>query len=128
MKEEEEDTAIETAATATMKRKGEEKRKQNRSKTEVISILLTLALVPRKKTQLMYGAELSYAQTEKFLDFLVEVGLLQLVENRNNDEETHHYWLTTDKGRKFLQDYKRIMDLFPSHLEDSEASLITNSR
>jgi len=58
------------------------------------------------KTQIMYRANLSFAQLNEYLSFLKEMNLLQvLIESKKNI-----YKITT-KGEKYLEKYKEITEL-----------------
>lgn len=48
-------------------------------------------------TRLLYKTNLSYAQLKKYLDMLIQMGLVQEV------NEPCHGFLITEKGRAFLQ-------------------------
>jgi predicted transcriptional regulator len=63
-----------------------------RSRTDIITAILTVATQGATKTRIMYGAYLSYAQVREYLDFLVskklltrdELGTYRLTENGMN--------------------------------------------
>jgi predicted transcriptional regulator len=71
------------------------------------------------KTKIMYTVFLSYAQLQGYLSDLVEKGLIeeyqkQLQEGKENKEKekqqqsSNHYYIITDKGRRFLQIYRDL--------------------
>lgn len=51
------------------------------------------------KTAIMYGGNLSYAQTQKYLRILTEQGLIELDDRGVRNRKYH----STEKGRKFLE-------------------------
>ena len=51
------------------------------------------------KTAIMYGGNLSYAQTQKYLRILTEQGFLELDDRGVRNRKYH----STEKGRKFLE-------------------------
>jgi predicted transcriptional regulator len=58
------------------------------------------------KTQIMYRANLSFAQLNEYLSFLTKMKLLKLLnENKKN------IYKITFKGEKYLEKYKEISDL-----------------
>ncbi|MEM2780681.1 MAG: winged helix-turn-helix domain-containing protein [Candidatus Bathyarchaeia archaeon] len=71
-----------------------------RSRLDIIADILSI--VKRngsaRKTQIMYGANLSYAVLTKYLTEILNACLLKFDEKR-------HYVLT-EKGKKFLQHYR----------------------
>lgn len=68
--------------------------------------VLRVARGPESKTHIMYGANLSYRQLERYLRFLLNTGLLRV------SEETHSraakLFVTTEKGVSFLEAYRRL--------------------
>jgi predicted transcriptional regulator len=71
-----------------------------------------MAAVP-KKIQMMYQANLSYAQLKKYLMVLTERDLLRY------DLDTQTF-KTTDKGYKFLQIYNGLHTLIKEERAESE--------
>ena len=67
-----------------------------RSDIEIIGEILRLGRAG--KTEIMYNAELSYAQLQKYLGFLTEHGLLERV--NHNQRKTEYQ--PTSKGRELL--------------------------
>jgi predicted transcriptional regulator len=68
--------------------------------------ILKISVEGSLKTQIMYRANLSFAQLNEYLSFLKQMNLLQvLIENKKNI-----YKITT-KGEKYLEKYKEISDL-----------------
>lgn len=57
-----------------------------------------------KKTQLMYRSNMSVKQLKKYLPLLFENGLLK----KNGDER----YQTTEKGKQYLVNYRRLMSHF----------------
>ena len=58
------------------------------------------------KTQIMYRANLSFAQLNEYLDFLTKIELLEIAkENRKT------MYRTTDKGELYLEKYEDISGL-----------------
>ena len=70
-----------------------------RSETEIIHELLFTAQTDIKKTQLMYKTNMTYFQLNKYLDFMLEKGLIKEKE-RTSDGKIYY---TTDKGKELLE-------------------------
>ena len=70
-------------------------KKKNRSKIEIVRDVLSIASVSVRKTRIMYQANLSYGQLEKYLGSLLEQGLVEC------DDDS--CYLITWKGKEFLQ-------------------------
>jgi len=66
---------------------------------EIIYDLLSSAQKDIKKTRLMYKANMTYTQFTKYLNALMEKGLLD--ETNSNPEGKTYY--TTDKGKELLE-------------------------
>ena len=69
----------------------------NRSSLDIVRDMLSVASDSARKTRIMYQANLSFVQLEKYLGDLLEKGLL----GRDGDS----YYLTTKKGLEFLKLY-----------------------
>ena len=69
----------------------------NRHSLDIVRDMLSVASVKARKTRIMYQANLSFVQLEKYLGDLLEKGLLSY----NGDS----YYLITKKGLEFLKLY-----------------------
>jgi predicted transcriptional regulator len=69
-----------------------------RSSFEIIAEILETAKNGAKKTRIMYSCGLSYIFVQKYLDLLLQTGLLCV-------GNSYH---TTDKGKGFLRKYRRL--------------------
>jgi predicted transcriptional regulator len=70
--------------------------KKNRGRLDIVRDVLSIALVKVRKTKIMYQASLNYAQLEKYLKTLLDGGLVEC---------DGSCYLTTQKGREFLETY-----------------------
>jgi len=73
-----------------------------RNRLETLNAILTTSAKGVKKTHIMYRANLSHQQLEKFLEFLTSKGLL--VKEGN-------YYNTTNKGLIFIEEFGKIQSL-----------------
>lgn len=80
--------------------------KKRRDRLFIIAEILTIAKEFCLKTQIMYRANLSFAQLNEYLSFLTNINLLQ-VENENKK----NVYKTSSKGEKYLEKYKDISDI-----------------
>jgi len=69
----------------------------NRQSLDIVRDMLSVASNRARKTRIMYQANLSYVQVEKYLRHLMENGLLA------HDEGS--FYLITRKGQEFLRSY-----------------------
>jgi predicted transcriptional regulator len=69
-----------------------------RSSFEIIAEILDTAKNGAKKTRIMYSCGLSYRFVQKYLELLLENGLLR----------TGNSYHTTDKGLGFLRKYQTL--------------------
>ena len=76
---------------------------KRRDKLDIIAEILVIAKDGLLKTQIMYRANLSFAQLNEYLDFLNEINLLE-VEKENRKK----VYRTTEKGERYLQKYDDI--------------------
>jgi len=58
------------------------------------------------KTQVMYRANLSFAQLNEYLKIMIDLRLLEI--SKNTERTTYK---TTQKGMRYLQSYREIRDL-----------------
>jgi len=65
------------------------------------------------KTRIRYSAYLNNVQLDGYIDFLVARRLLQCAEHPNSVK-----YKTTAKGKRFLQDFERVLDELET--EDSD--------
>ena len=87
-----------------------EKERKRRDRLYIISEILTIAKGGCLKTQIMYRANLSFAQLNEYLSFLIKMDLLKIKnENRKNT------YRTTAKGEKYLEKYRDLADLLGSN-------------
>jgi predicted transcriptional regulator len=81
----------------------EQKPLSNRTRVEILASILKVASTRTLKTHIMYKANLSYRQLERYIDFLETNGMLA----RSFDDNTLMFQIT-EKGIEFLKDYARI--------------------
>jgi len=74
--------------------------------------ILEVAMEGVLKTQVMYKANLSFAQLNEYLKLLLD---LKLVEAYNSDER--RLYKTTSKGLRYLQSYREIRELLKKEKE-----------
>jgi predicted transcriptional regulator len=75
---------------------------KNRSSLDIVQELLSIALIKVRKTRIMYGANLSFHQLEKYLSTLLENALLSFDEDFG--------YITTASGEKFLRLYEDYLE------------------
>jgi predicted transcriptional regulator len=83
-----------------------ENERKRRDRLYIIAEILTISKGGCLKTQIMYRANLSFAQLNEYLSFLIQMDLLKVKnENRRNT------YTTTAKGKKYLEKYKDLENL-----------------
>ena len=83
-----------------------------RDRLDIIADVLNVARQNPRKTQIMYGANLSYKVLQKYLGEVISASLVAF------DNVRQHYMLT-DKGEEFLQlykEYSKVNKIFERHL------------
>ena len=73
---------------------------------DIIAAILSVAKKGAGKTQIMYRANLSFKQLQKYMDFLMKKDLLS-----TNEDNRGTQYETTSKGYEFLHDYKKIKEI-----------------
>lgn len=79
---------------------------KRRDKLFIIAEILEIAREGTLKTQIMYRANLSFTQLNQYLKLLTEIKLLEVI--KKNDKSIY---VITEKGMKFLQNYREISQL-----------------
>ncbi len=79
---------------------------KRRDRIYIIAEILEVALEGVLKTQVMYKANLSFAQLNEYLTLMMDLNLLQL--SRNSERNVYK---TTSKGLRFLESYRKIQEL-----------------
>jgi len=79
---------------------------KRRDRLYIMAEILEVALEGVLKTQIMYKANLSFAQLNGYLRLMLDLDLLELTKN----SERKIYKCTT-KGLRFLESYKKIQEL-----------------
>ena len=67
---------------------------------------MEVALDGALKTQMMYRANLSFAQLNEYLRLLIEIKLLEIAASHER-----RIYKTTNKGMRYLQSYREINEL-----------------
>lgn len=86
---------------------------KRRNRLYIIAEILTIAKEGSLKTQIMYRANLSFAQLNEYLSFLTNIFLLKI-----HNENGKRIYRTTAKGSKYLEKYKDIANLLGNNNED----------
>jgi predicted transcriptional regulator len=81
----------------------------NRTRVEILASILKVAGYGRIKTHIMYRANLSHKQLEKYIEFLEEKGLIKLV---SREDGKGRMFQVTEKGYEFLREYSHISGYF----------------
>ncbi len=79
--------------------------RKRRSSFGILAEILEIAKRGAGKTNIMYSANLSFAQANNYLSFLLDRNLLKLFET------SRAAYKTTDKGLRYLRQYKEIIEL-----------------
>jgi predicted transcriptional regulator len=77
---------------------------ENRSRTEIVAMILDAANGGETKTKIMYFAFLSYNQVKEYLSVLIENNLIEYLDGANK-------FKTTEKGLNYLKMYNEIGEL-----------------
>jgi predicted transcriptional regulator len=85
----------------------------NRTRLEILASILKVASNGSLKTHIMYKANLSHRQLEKYLDFLEKRNMLARVVDGSGSS----LYRITDKGFGFLREYSHVTDYFTLKLD-----------
>ena len=87
--------------------------RKRRDRLFIIAEILDIAKDGALKTQIMYRANLSFAQLNTYLNLLLES---QLLERTNRSKRT--IYTTTRKGSEYMESYKDIIETLTSNTND----------
>ena len=77
-------------------------KRQYRSRIQIAADILEIAKNGSRKTKIMYLGNLSFDLLRKYLDMLVNYGLIEV---RGGSEKSY---VATEKGQRFLEDYREL--------------------
>jgi predicted transcriptional regulator len=80
--------------------------RKRRDRLYIMAEILEIALTGVLKTQVMYKANLSFAQLNEYLRLLLDLKLLEL--SKDNGKNVYK---TTSKGVRYLESYRNIREL-----------------
>ena len=80
----------------------------NRSRTEIVAMILDAANEGTTKTKIMYIAFLSYNQLNEYLSILLENNLIEYLDGANK-------YKTTGKGLNYLKMHNKSRELLPGN-------------
>jgi predicted transcriptional regulator len=89
--------------------------RMRRSRLSIIADILDVAERGAIKTQIMYGASLSFSQLSDYLSFLLDANLLMGIENPSRS-----FYKTTKKGLRYIQCYMEIRELLKNEKESTK--------
>ena len=72
-----------------------------------LQVAADMLRISGSKTAIMYGANLSYTQTQRYLSLLVDIGLIEAVDGRNGRQQ----YGPTQRGQIFLALLERLEEL-----------------
>jgi predicted transcriptional regulator len=79
---------------------------KRRDRLYIISEILNICKDGSLKTQIMYKANLSFAQLNEYIDFLIKIELITI--QKENNKKVYRM---TEKGQKYLEKYKDISEI-----------------
>jgi len=83
-----------------------ENENKRRDRLFIIAEILNITKEGSLKTQIMYRANLSFAQLNEYLNFLTKIQLIEIKKENNKN-----VYRTTVKGQRYLEKYKDISEL-----------------
>ena len=87
---------------------------KRRNKLSIIAEILEIAKDGTLKTQIMYKANLSFAQLNEYLEYMLKIHLLDKL-----DANGKEVYIATEKGLDFLQRHYELTELLKGENENS---------
>jgi len=81
--------------------------RSHRSQIDIIADVLHETAGGAKKTQIMYGCNLSFRQLQTYLSLLLDRGLLRKISEKEKGRNPR-FFKTTSKGQNLLRAYDRL--------------------
>jgi len=88
--------------------------RKRRDRLYIMAEILEIAMEGVLKTQVMYKANLSFAQLNEYLHLLLDLKLLELSEDNQKN-----VYKTTSKGVSYIESYKKIRELLKKEEENN---------
>jgi predicted transcriptional regulator len=82
----------------------------NRGWLEIIEFILSMCENGARKTHVMYRCNLNSKQINEYLNFLLECEMLEKIQERPNSKR--YIYKTDELGKKFIERYKQLAELF----------------
>jgi predicted transcriptional regulator len=96
---------------------------KRRDRLYIIAEILKIAREGSLKTQIMYKANLSFAQLNEYLSFLTRMELIKI-----RKEENKKVYRITEKGEEYLERYEEISSLLTNNDRKPVRTSITTLR
>jgi len=77
-----------------------------RGTVEIFYDILSACRKPVNKTRIIYHCNINFIMFQKYLEVLIASGLLEISNN-----ETRDLFITTEKGKDFIEYYRHLMGL-----------------
>ena len=82
----------------------------NRGWLEIIQFILLMCENGARKTHVMYRCNLNSKQINEYLNFLIECGMLEKIQERPISKRS--IYKPVELGLRFIRSYKQLADLF----------------
>ncbi|MDQ3869856.1 MAG: hypothetical protein M3250_09930 [Thermoproteota archaeon] len=82
----------------------------NRGWLEIIEFILSMCENGARKTHVMYRCNLNSKQINEYLNFLLDCGMLEKIQERPNSKR--FIYRTSELGKNFIIRYKQLLELF----------------
>ena len=92
--------------------------RKRRDRLYILAEILDIAKEGSLKTQIMYRANLSFTQLNEYLNLLVDMKLVGLMDNKEKN-----VYKTTSKGLQYLQNYREIIELLKNGNNDGKQDI-----
>ncbi len=87
---------------------------KRRDKLDIVAEIMDISKTGALKTQIMYKANLSFAQLTLYLNLLTQNNLLSKMPHDGKE-----IYVATQKGKDFLEKHQQVKDLLQEHVEMS---------
>lgn len=92
----------------------------NRESLDIINLILRVCMNWTMKTHIMYRCNLNSKQVQDYLDLILRFGLAESMEG----ESGRIFYRTTERGKKFIEIYAALLELFEVQQHEQERGLV----
>ncbi|MHA1194137.1 MAG: winged helix-turn-helix domain-containing protein [Promethearchaeota archaeon] len=85
---------------------------KRRSEIQIIGKILDISKNGAKKTEILYQNNMSFAQLQNYLSFLLDKSIIEENTVSNDNGSSNEIYVNTEKGNNLLEDINKLYKYF----------------